>query len=231
MTVPERPDRGQRGLGGSCSPSAWRESVRPDRGRPGRPAPGPHDALVRGARPGATVANHVTARLDVAMLPAFVSAASVGLYSVATSVSLIVYQLVDLRGLVDPRGRPGTPTAAASEGRRLALGLAGDRGRGCAVVLALLARAPARPRLRRRLPRTPRSRCCCSCPAQCCSPGSSILGAGIYAAGRPFTATATQIARDGRDRRRPVRVPAERWHHRRCAGVDGLVRDRVLQPR
>ena len=42
---------------------------------------------------GATVATNVTARLDVAMLPAFVSAASVGLYSVATSVSLIVYQL------------------------------------------------------------------------------------------------------------------------------------------
>jgi O-antigen/teichoic acid export membrane protein len=42
---------------------------------------------------GATVATNVTTRLDVAMLPAFVPAASVGLYSVATSVSLIVYQL------------------------------------------------------------------------------------------------------------------------------------------
>ena len=46
------------------------------------------------------------------MLPAFVSAASVGLYSVATSVSLIVYQLAEhLRRARGSRGRPGTPTA------------------------------------------------------------------------------------------------------------------------
>ena len=49
------------------------------------------------------MANNVTARLDVAMLPAFVSVSSVGLYSVATSVSLIVYQLSNtFAGLVIP---------------------------------------------------------------------------------------------------------------------------------
>jgi O-antigen/teichoic acid export membrane protein len=52
---------------------------------------------------GATLAANVNTRLDVAMLPAFVSAASVGLYSVATNVSLIVYTMANtFAGLVLP---------------------------------------------------------------------------------------------------------------------------------
>ena len=52
---------------------------------------------------GATVATHVSTRLDIAILPAFVAPASIGLYSVATNVSLIVHQLSNtFAGLVIP---------------------------------------------------------------------------------------------------------------------------------
>ena len=44
---------------------------------------------------GSSVATNLTARLDVAMLPAYVSNASVGIYSVAANVSLIVYALAN----------------------------------------------------------------------------------------------------------------------------------------
>jgi O-antigen/teichoic acid export membrane protein len=140
---------------------------------------------------GSTVANHVTARLDVAMLPAFVSAANVGLYSVATNVSLIVYQLSNtFAGLVLP--------AAAGDPRRgrfkvvasfwgsiavagaLALGLAlfarpllglvyGDDFRDAAKPLILIL------------------------PGAVLFAGSTILAAGVFAEGRPFTATLAQV--------------------------------------
>ena len=73
---------------------------------------------------GATVANNVTARLDVTMLPAFVSSASVGLYSVAANVSLIVYQLANtFAGLVLPSAERRTrgaarPRSSSPSGRR-----------------------------------------------------------------------------------------------------------------
>jgi O-antigen/teichoic acid export membrane protein len=140
---------------------------------------------------GATVANHVTARLDVAMLPAFVVPASVGLYSVATNVSLIVYQLSStFAALVLPaaardarRGAikvVGSFWAALAVASVVALGLAlfarpllgfvyGDEFRGAVTSLRLLL------------------------PGAVAFAGASILSAGIYAAGRPFTATLTQL--------------------------------------
>jgi O-antigen/teichoic acid export membrane protein len=140
---------------------------------------------------GSTVAANVTARLDVAMLPAFVSAANVGLYSVATNVSLIVYQLSNtFAGLVLPaaardpeRGHVkviGSLWASLAVAGALALGLAllarpllglvyGDDFRDASEPLLLIL------------------------PGAVLFAGSSILGAGIYAAGRPFTATVTQV--------------------------------------
>ena len=87
---------------------------------------------------GATLASHVTARLDVAMLPAFVAAAGVGLYSVATNVSLIVYQLAStFAALVLPAAaadsRRGPAKVLGSFWAATAVAVAG------ALVLALLA--------------------------------------------------------------------------------------------
>lgn len=140
---------------------------------------------------GSTVATHVTARLDIAMLPAFVTTASVGLYSVATNVSLIVYQLANtFAGLVlpaaarDPERGPfkvvGSFWASLAVAGLLALGLAifarpllglvyGDAFRDAAEPLLLIL------------------------PGAVLFAGASILGAGIYAAGRPFTATLVQL--------------------------------------
>lgn len=140
---------------------------------------------------GSTVAANVTARLDVAMLPAFVASAGVGLYSVATNISLIVYQLSNtFAGLVvpaaarDPERGPlkviGSLWASLAVAALLALGLAllarpllglvyGDDFRDAAEPLLLIL------------------------PGAVLFAGSSILGAGIYAAGRPFTSTLTQV--------------------------------------
>jgi O-antigen/teichoic acid export membrane protein len=140
---------------------------------------------------GTTVANNVTARLDVTMLPAFVSSANVGLYSVATNVSLIVYQLANtFSGLVIP--------SAARDPRRgpakvvLSLWAALTVAAGIAVILLLLAEPllgfvyggefrAASESLRLLL------------PGAVLFAGAAILNAGIYAAGRPFTATCTQL--------------------------------------
>lgn len=140
---------------------------------------------------GSLVAANVTARLDVAMLPAFVASASVGLYSVATNISLIVYQLSNtFAGLVlpsaarDPERGPykviGSLWASLVAAGLLAVALAifaepllglvyGDEFRDAAESLRLLL------------------------PGAVLFAGSSILSAGIYAAGRPFTATVTQL--------------------------------------
>ncbi len=140
---------------------------------------------------GSLVASNVTARLDVAVLPAFVTSASVGLYSVATNISLIVYQLSNtFAGLVLPsaardpeRGRHkvvGSLWASLAVAGLLAIVLAvfaepllglvyGDDFREAAESLRLLL------------------------PGAVLFAGSSILNAGIYAAGRPFTATVTQV--------------------------------------
>jgi O-antigen/teichoic acid export membrane protein len=140
---------------------------------------------------GSLVAANVTARLDVAALPAFVSSASVGLYSVATNISLIVYQLSNtFAGLVlpaaaqDPERGPykviGSLWASLAVAGLLAVGLAvfakpllglvyGDDFRDAAESLRLLL------------------------PGAVLFAGASILSAGIYAVGRPFTATLTQV--------------------------------------
>jgi O-antigen/teichoic acid export membrane protein len=140
---------------------------------------------------GSTVATNVTARLDVAMLPAFVTNANVGLYSVAANLSLIVHQLSNtFAGLVLP--------AAASDPERGRIKVIGSLwaslvvAGAIAAVLALFARPliglvygdsfrdAAEPLL-------------LLLPGVVLFAGSSILAAGVYAAGRPFTATFAQL--------------------------------------
>ncbi|MEA2331507.1 MAG: hypothetical protein QOH58_1645 [Thermoleophilaceae bacterium] len=140
---------------------------------------------------GSTVAANVTARLDVAMLPAFVSSASVGLYSVATNVSLIVYQLANtFAGLVLP--------AAARDPERGSIKVVGSLWAALAVaaVFALVLALFARPLLGLVYGddfRDAAEPLLLILPGAVLFAGSSILSAGIYAAGRPFTSTLTQL--------------------------------------
>jgi O-antigen/teichoic acid export membrane protein len=140
---------------------------------------------------GSTVASNVTARLDVAMLPAYVTAGQVGLYSVATNISLIVYQLSNtFAGLVIP--------AAASDTERSRVKVIGSLWGSMAVaaVIAILLALFARPLLG--LVYGDRFRDAAEpllllLPGAVLFAGSAILGAGVYAAGRPFTATVAQV--------------------------------------
>ena len=140
---------------------------------------------------GNTVAANLNARLDVAMLPAFVSTASVGLYSVATNISLIVHQMANtFAGLVLP--------AAAQEPERGPLKVVGSLWATLAVtavlagVLALFAR-PLIAFVYGEDFRDAAASLLLLLPGAVLFAGSSILSAGIYAAERPFTATLTQL--------------------------------------
>lgn len=141
---------------------------------------------------GILIATNLNARLDLAILPAFVGASSVGLYSVATNVSLIVYQLSNTFAalvLADAARDPDRAqekvvgslfaTLAIAGGLALLLGLFahpvlglvyGGRFRGAASTLQLIL------------------------PGAVLFAGSSILSAGVYAAGRPFTTTVAQLS-------------------------------------
>lgn len=141
---------------------------------------------------GTVVATHVNARLDVAMLPAFVAASSVGLYSVATNVSLIVYQLSNtLASLVlpaaarDPKRGPTTIIAALYGSMLVA---------GClALGLGILAH-PLLSLVYGRRFSTAAFTLRLLLPGAVLFAGASIAGAGLYAAGRPFVASMSQIA-------------------------------------
>lgn len=140
---------------------------------------------------GSTVASNVTARLDVAMLPAYVSSANVGLYSVATNVSLIVYQLSNtFAGLVLP--------AAVSDPERGSVKVVGSLWASLVVagllaaVLGLLAE-PLLQLVYGDLFRDASEPLLLLLPGAVLFAGSSILAAGVYAAGRPFTATSAQL--------------------------------------
>ena len=140
---------------------------------------------------GATVANNVTARLDVTMLPAFVSSASVGLYSVAANVSLIVYQLANtFAGLVLPSAakdpRRGPAKVILSFWAAMTIATAG------ALALFVLAE-PLLGFVYGSDFRAASESLVLLLPGAVLFAGAAILNAGIYAAGRPFTATCTQI--------------------------------------
>ena len=194
LDAPDRRERVDRGQRGHDHRAWWSASGGWSRG-PGWVRPTCVSGLrslwygIRGQ--GSSVATNLTARLDVAMLPGYVSNASVGIYSVATNVSLIVYALANtFAGLVLP--------SAARDPERASLKVIGSlwavlvTAGAMAVLLALLAEPllslvygadfePAAESLRLLL------------PGAVLFAGSSILTAGIYAAGYPFTATLTQV--------------------------------------
>jgi O-antigen/teichoic acid export membrane protein len=141
---------------------------------------------------GVMVAATVNARLDVAMLPAFVAAASVGLYSVATNVSLIVFQLAStFAALVlpaaarDPARGPakvlGSLHATVAIAGVLALAIGVLAGPLLGIVYGGEFRAAAGS-LQLLL------------PGAVLFAGASIVTSGLYAAGRPFTAAVPQLA-------------------------------------
>jgi O-antigen/teichoic acid export membrane protein len=139
---------------------------------------------------GAAVATQVTARLDLAMLPAFVVAASVGLYSVATSLSLIVYQVSNVfAGLVIPAAARHPERGAA----KVIASLWGSLlvAAAVALVLGLFAR-PLLGLVYGDSFRDAAEPLVLLLPGAVLFAGSSILAAGIYAAGRPLTATIAQ---------------------------------------
>jgi O-antigen/teichoic acid export membrane protein len=140
---------------------------------------------------GQAVAANVTARLDVAMLPAFVVASSVGLYSVAANASLIVYHLSNIfAGVVVPAvsRHPERSTEKVIASLWGSLAVAG----ALALVLGLFAR-PLLGLVYGDSFRDAAEPLLLLLPGAVLFAGSSILAAGIYAAGRPFTATVAQV--------------------------------------
>jgi O-antigen/teichoic acid export membrane protein len=141
---------------------------------------------------GAFLANNLNQRLDLLIMPAFIAAVGLGLYTVAANVSLIVSTLAfSFASIVLP--------AAARDPERAARTVLGSlqAALGIAAVLActlfVLARpaleavygakfAGAAPALRVLLPGT------------ALLAGASILVAGLYAANRPSIATGVQLA-------------------------------------
>lgn len=140
---------------------------------------------------GLLIATNVNARLDLAILPAFADASRVGLYAVATNVSLIVYQLSNTFSALVLASAAGEPerardrvlgslyaTLAVAGALALAIGLfAGP-------LLRLVYGTPFRgaaPALRLLL------------PGAVLFAASAILSAGVYAAGRPLTTSAAQL--------------------------------------
>lgn len=141
---------------------------------------------------GSTVAANLSARLDVAVLPAFVSAAAVGLYSVATNVSLIVYQVASTFAAIV------LPAAAADQAGRArakvvlsawaTLSLCGLAALALAIVgeplLGLVYGDAFRPAIE---------------PLRLLLPGAvlfavaSIVASGLGAEGRPFAATLAHV--------------------------------------
>jgi O-antigen/teichoic acid export membrane protein len=140
---------------------------------------------------GSTVASNVTARLDLTMLPAYVTSANVGLYSVAANVSLIVYQLSNtFAALVlpaaarDPERGPVKVIGSLWASLVVAGVLAAALGLLAEPLLELVYGAPFRGASEPLL---------LLLPGAVLFAGSSILAAGVYAAGRPFTATFAQL--------------------------------------
>jgi O-antigen/teichoic acid export membrane protein len=133
----------------------------------------------------------LNSRLDLLILPAFVGAASVGYYSVATNVSWIIFMIASpLMSLVLPvaarRGEKGPATVIKAMHLTLVAGTA------FAVVVGLLAGiavkavygadfGPSVEPLRILLPGT------------VLYGGAMVIVSGLYGAGRPFTAGVPQI--------------------------------------
>jgi O-antigen/teichoic acid export membrane protein len=141
---------------------------------------------------GSVLANAMNQRLDLLIMPAFIAATGLGLYSIAANVSLIVITLANsLAAIVLPAAAhdPERGSLRVIGSLQLALAVAG----AFAVVLLVVARPAlelvygtsfggAAPALRVLLPGT------------VLLAGALILIAGLYAANRPTAATLVQVA-------------------------------------
>lgn len=141
---------------------------------------------------GALLANALNQRLDLLIMPAFIAATGIGLYSIAANVSLIVSTLANSLATIV------LPAAAhdRARGPRTVVGsLQATIGLAALLALALIGLArpalelvygtefgPAAPALRVLLPGT------------VLLAGALILVAGLYAANRPTIATGVQLA-------------------------------------
>jgi O-antigen/teichoic acid export membrane protein len=141
---------------------------------------------------GALLSNALNQRLDLLILPAFVSAAAIGLYSIAANISLIVWMLANnLANIVLPAAAhdPERGPHKVVRSLQVTLVIAACVAAGLLAVarpaLGLVYGADfgdAAPALRVLLPGT------------ALFAGASILIAGLYAANRPSIATGVQVA-------------------------------------
>jgi O-antigen/teichoic acid export membrane protein len=138
------------------------------------------------------VSTFVNARLDLLIMPAFLSASSVGLYSVATNVSWIVFLLAGSLALValpvaTDRGDKGPATIIRSMHATAAIAIA------LAAVLAVVAGIAVRVVYGRAFAG-------CVTSLRLLLPGSVlyamalVLVSGLYAANRPLTAALAQFS-------------------------------------
>ena len=126
------------------------------------------------------------------MLPAFVAPASVGPLLGGHQ------RLADRPPAVEHVRRAG---AAGRRARSRARPAQGDRARcgrrwrspGCWLSGSRCSREPCSASSTATTSATPPSRCCFCCPGRCCSPAPRSSAPGVYAAGRPFTATLAQL--------------------------------------
>jgi O-antigen/teichoic acid export membrane protein len=160
----------------------------------GRPSLGlARSTLSYGVRAhGTRIGGLANQRLDLLIIPAFVSASQVGLYSVATNVSFAVVTLAGaLYPLVLPaaarQGARGARTVVLSLHVTLAVALALALGVGLfaeAAVRLLYGAAFADSALPLRL----------LLPGSALYAAARVLASGLYAANRPFTAALTEAA-------------------------------------
>jgi O-antigen/teichoic acid export membrane protein len=140
---------------------------------------------------GDSLGGTVNMRLDLVILPAFVAATSLGLYSVAANVSLILMQFANaLAVFVLPSTARDRPGAAATVVRSLQATVAlGACGAG---VLFLVA-APALELVYGESFRGAAETLRILLPGAVLYGAAAILAAGIHGAGRPLTATVNQL--------------------------------------
>ncbi len=140
---------------------------------------------------GSSVAGTVNARLDLAIIPAFLGAATVGLYSVAANVAAIVGTLAGtIVALVLPaaarRAERGAPMVVASMYVTLGIGVLG------AAVIALLAEVVLRLLYGAEFAAAAQPLRVLLVGYVLLTPGL-VLSQGLNAANRPFTGTLPQI--------------------------------------
>ncbi len=140
---------------------------------------------------GLLIASNVNARLDVAILPAFVGVSSVGLYSVATNVSLIVYQLSNTFSALVLASAAREPDRARE---RVLASLYATLAVAALLAVAIALPAPLLLGIVYGAPfRGAASTLRLLLPGSVLFAASTILSAGVYAAGRPLTTSIAQL--------------------------------------